>query len=232
MVANAGLATWSSLFDRDHVSQKPAESIDSHGQENSEGACSSTAAAEATKQNKPVPFPDVPQKDVSVVADPSYTEHDSETYDTTAEQWDKIMAVNSRGTFLCYKYAAMQMVRQGRGGRIIGAASVAGKMGYPFVGAYCASKFAVRGLTQAAAKELGKHGITVNAYAPGAIDSIMLSSLAHSSPKDTAMPPELWLDAQIKATPLERLGTANDVESLVSFIASQESQFITGQSVR
>jgi len=155
----------------------------------------------------------------------------SSLFDTTAEEWDRIMAVNSRGTFLCYKYAAMQMVRQGRGGRIIGACSVAGKMGVPFLGTYCASKFAIRGLTQAAAKELGRHGITVNAYAPGAIDSILMSSLADSSTKDTAMPPEWWLDAQIKVTPLERLGTANEVESLVSFIASREAQFITGQSL-
>ncbi|KAJ7220747.1 hypothetical protein GGX14DRAFT_540813 [Mycena pura] len=163
--------------------------------------------------------------------------------DTTAEEWDRTMAVNSRGTFLCYKYAAKQMVQQGRGGRIIGACSVAGKIGFPFLATYCASKFAVRGLTQAAAQELGKYRITVNAYAPGAIDSIMLltislariiqyqvSSLAELSTKDTAMSPELWLDAQKKVSPLGRLGTANEVESLVSFIASQESQFITGQS--
>ena len=63
------------------------------------------------------------------------------------------MAVNVRGVFLCYKHAGAQMVAQGRGGRIIGASSVAGKMGSPTTSAYSASKFAVRGLTQAAGKE-------------------------------------------------------------------------------
>ncbi|KAF9254223.1 NAD(P)-binding protein [Marasmius fiardii PR-910] len=85
----------------------------------------------------------------------------------TAEQWDKIFSINSRGTFLCYKYAAIQMISQGRGGRIIGASSAAGKQGRKYSMAYSATKFAVRGMTQSAAWELGQHGITVNAYAPG-----------------------------------------------------------------
>ena len=63
------------------------------------------------------------------------------------------MTVNARGTFLCYKYAAQQMIEQGRGGRIIGASSISGKLGSPLLAAYSASKFAVRGLTQTAGKE-------------------------------------------------------------------------------
>ncbi|KAF8439719.1 hypothetical protein L210DRAFT_3401872 [Boletus edulis BED1] len=62
------------------------------------------------------------------------------------------------------------MITQGRGGRIIGATSVAGKSGLPLASAYSASKFAIRGLTQTAALELGRHSITVNTYAPGAVD--------------------------------------------------------------
>ncbi|KAJ6564649.1 hypothetical protein B0H19DRAFT_942453 [Mycena capillaripes] len=106
----------------------------------------------------------------------------------TEHEWDGVMNINGRGPFLCYKYAGIQMVKQGRGGRIIGASSFAGKQGTDLtfgdikliglVGqasgtAYSASKFAVRGLTQAAAMEFGAHGITVNAYAPGAIDTPM-----------------------------------------------------------
>lgn len=64
------------------------------------------------------------------------------------------MAVNARGAFLCYKYAAAQMITQGRGGRIIGASSAAGKLGHPLTAAYSASKFAIRGLTQTAGKDL------------------------------------------------------------------------------
>ncbi|KAF9256409.1 NAD(P)-binding protein [Marasmius fiardii PR-910] len=87
----------------------------------------------------------------------------------TADQWDKTFSVNSRGTFLCYKHAALQMIKQGRGGRIIGASSVGGKQGTAYYTAYCATKFAIRGMTQSAAWELGQHGITVNAYAPSEI---------------------------------------------------------------
>jgi NAD(P)-dependent dehydrogenase (short-subunit alcohol dehydrogenase family) len=97
------------------------------------------------------------------------------------------MAVNARGPFLCYKYAAQQMIKQERGGRIIGASSILGKSGVPLCASYGASKFAVRGLTQTAGKghvlssyserriliksalELGRYNITVNSYAPGLI---------------------------------------------------------------
>ncbi|KAJ3981858.1 hypothetical protein F5890DRAFT_1416875 [Lentinula detonsa] len=86
----------------------------------------------------------------------------------TTEDWDKIFAVNMRGVFLSYKYAARQMIAQGNGGRILGASSIAGRKAGFEASAYCASKFAVRGLTQSAGNSrIGKYGITVNAYAPG-----------------------------------------------------------------
>ncbi|KAJ7222138.1 acetoin reductase family protein [Mycena pura] len=124
--------------------------------------------------------------------------------ETSAEQWDRVMSVNARGPFLCYKYAGLQMIKQGRGGRIIGASSFSGKQGVPTKAAYSASRFAVRGLTQVAAQEFGAHGITVNAYAPGLIDT----------PMGTLAAQDDW-----------------DVASLVSFLASAESQFITGQTI-
>ncbi|KAI0261208.1 hypothetical protein BC834DRAFT_896714 [Gloeopeniophorella convolvens] len=117
----------------------------------------------------------------------------------TAEDFDRLMSVNARSTLLCYKYAGKQMIAQGRGGRIIGASSVAGKQALTStpvsqaVASYSATKFAIRGLTQAAgaslflpysntirrrhttAQEFGAHGITVNAYAPGAINTRMLN---------------------------------------------------------
>ncbi|KAJ7665784.1 hypothetical protein B0H17DRAFT_1090189 [Mycena rosella] len=91
----------------------------------------------------------------------------------TSDKWDHVMDVNAKGAFLCYKYAGMQMIKQGNSGRIIGASSIYGKQGGAVNFAYTASKFAIRGLTQAAALEFGLHGITVNAYAPGAIDTDM-----------------------------------------------------------
>ncbi|KAJ6588131.1 acetoin reductase family protein [Mycena capillaripes] len=152
--------------------------------------------------------------------------------DMSADEWDRLMAINCRGTFLCYKYAGIQMVGQGRGGRIIGACSTSGKRpGSPFMGAYTASKFAVRGLTQAAALEFGSHGITVNAYAPGPIDTDMLDYIDNSSAKSTGNAPGTFAESAKNWGPLGRLGTTSDVANLVSFIASKESQFITGQSL-
>ncbi|KAJ6551130.1 hypothetical protein B0H19DRAFT_1236393 [Mycena capillaripes] len=155
------------------------------------------------------------------------------TIGVSVDDWDYTMAVNGRGTFLCYKYAGIQMISQGRGGRIIGACSVAGKRpGTPFLAAYSASKFAVRGLTQAAAMEFGPHGITVNAYAPGAIQTDMLEYFDVSSAKSTETLPGTFLEVAKDFGILGRLGTPTDVANLVSFIASKDSQFITGQSVR
>ncbi|KAJ7040955.1 NAD-binding protein [Mycena alexandri] len=134
----------------------------------------------------------------------------------TAEKWDRVMGVNARGTFLCYKYAGAQMIKQGDGGRIIG---------FPFNPAYSASKFAIRGLTQAAAIEYGPHKITVNAYAPGAIDTAMLPQVATAeTPRDALM------DEMKKMSPLGTVGVPADIANFVSFIASKDSQFITGKS--
>ncbi|KAJ7182870.1 hypothetical protein C8R43DRAFT_968340 [Mycena crocata] len=142
-----------------------------------------------------------------------------------SEEWDRVMNVNARGTFLCYKYAGLHMVKQGRGGRIVGACSIAGKQGLLKQGPYCASKFAVRGLTQAAALEFGAHGITVNAYAPGAIDTPMLSAASVTGD------PSGIINKNKEMSPLNRIGNPEDIANLVSFLASKESQFITGQSI-
>jgi NAD(P)-dependent dehydrogenase (short-subunit alcohol dehydrogenase family) len=89
--------------------------------------------------------------------------------DTTEEQWSRLMRVNGLGVLLGIQEAARQFIKQGTGGKIINTASVGGKQGFAFVGAYCASKFAVVGLTQAAARELATHRITVNGFCPGIV---------------------------------------------------------------
>ncbi|KIM39514.1 hypothetical protein M413DRAFT_29242 [Hebeloma cylindrosporum] len=144
--------------------------------------------------------------------------------ETTVQDWDNIFAVNARGVFLCYKYAAEQMIKQGRGGRIIGASSMAGKKGLPNFSAYSATKFAVRGLTQSVAQEVATHGITVNAYAPGPIETKMLDSFRASILTNPT--------AETRFTPAVGFyGTPSDVAALVSYFASVESRFVTGQTI-
>ncbi|KAF8179679.1 hypothetical protein K438DRAFT_1768718, partial [Mycena galopus ATCC 62051] len=147
--------------------------------------------------------------------------------DVTSVEWDRTFDINVRGMLLCYQHAARQMILQGRGGRIIGATSHAGKQGAgnAMLPDYCSSKFAVRGLTQAAACEFGKYGITVNAYAPGAVVTQMTEQfalLANMSQED-------FFAMQAKTAATGANPTTQDIASLVSFLASKEASFITGQ---
>ncbi|KAJ7124103.1 hypothetical protein C8R43DRAFT_1090665 [Mycena crocata] len=136
--------------------------------------------------------------------------------DANIEDWEKRWEVNIRGTLLCYKYAARQMITQGGGGKIIGASSICGIRGYAGVGGYCVSKAAVRSLTQTAALELREHGINVNAYAPGVIETSMNPN--HNPPHSL-----------YRAGQYSRTGQPSDVAAVVSFLASPESSFITGE---
>ncbi|KDQ23432.1 hypothetical protein PLEOSDRAFT_171232 [Pleurotus ostreatus PC15] len=151
--------------------------------------------------------------------------------DTSVEDWDALYAVNVRGTFLCYKHAADAMIKQGRGGRIVGACSIAGKKGFPDSPAYSSSKFAVRGLTQSAAQEYGKYGITVNAYAPGSIVTELLGKFDAYNVKKQGLEPGQWTESLKNRAALGKLLTPTDIANLVSFIVSKNASFITGQSV-
>lgn len=150
--------------------------------------------------------------------------------DTTVESFDRMMAVNARGTMLCYKHAGKQMIAQGRGGRIIGASSLAGKQASSFALSYSAAKFAVRGLTQATAHEFGKHGITVNAYSPGAVETRLLDQMRSLDILGTGPGPTgpQALDALVASTPVRRIGKPEEVAGLVSYLASDSASFITG----
>ncbi|KAG1870829.1 NAD(P)-binding protein [Suillus subluteus] len=152
--------------------------------------------------------------------------------ETTLADWEKIFAVNVTGVFLSYKYAAQKMIALNethkRGRRIIGASSLAGKKGDQYLSAYCASKFAVRGITQSAAVELGRHGITVNAYAPGIIMTAMIDRLNEASMKLMGST-DLSSHNEKKNTCVGYFGVPDDIAGLVSYIASPESHFITGK---
>lgn len=151
--------------------------------------------------------------------------------DADVESFDATFSVNVRGTLLCYKYAARQMIEQGRGGRIIGASSVLGKKASKDFIVYSSSKFAVRGLTQAAAMELGHHGITVNCYAPGPIQTEMLRTLREQRERWVAEQGHDPSSIQRVQTTVGYEGTPDDIASIISYLVSKEAHFITGQSV-
>ncbi|KAJ7215168.1 NAD-binding protein [Mycena rebaudengoi] len=145
----------------------------------------------------------------------------------STEDWDRTFAVNCRGTWLCYKYAALQMVKQGRGGRIIGASSGAGKQGIAMMAAYSSTKFGIRGLTQVAAQELGPHRITVNAYAPGPVDTELFRTTAAGVSNN----PEAVVESARVQCALGYLGRPEDIASFVSYLATPDAHYITGQTV-
>jgi meso-butanediol dehydrogenase / (S,S)-butanediol dehydrogenase / diacetyl reductase len=151
--------------------------------------------------------------------------------DLPAAEWDRVMAVNARGTFLSYQAAARQMIHQGRGGKIIGAASVAAHQSSALVGHYAASKFAVRALTQAAALEWAEHGITVNAYSPGLVHTTMWDDLDREIVALQGGTPGDAIAAAVPEIPLGRVQRPEDVAGMVSYLASPDADYMTGQSM-
>ena len=140
--------------------------------------------------------------------------------------------VNTFGVFYCGQSAARAMIKLGTTGRIINTASMAAKQGrVPFLADYVASKFAVLGLTQAMAFELAPHGIRVNSVCPGFVATPMqtreLAWEASLRGIDSETVKQMW----INDTPLARLQTPEDVAKVVAFLASDDAEFITGESI-
>jgi NAD(P)-dependent dehydrogenase (short-subunit alcohol dehydrogenase family) len=136
----------------------------------------------------------------------------------TPAVWRKIIDVNLSGAFYFTQAVARVMVEQGRGGRIVNIASLAGRNGGIMVSAaYSASKAGLIGLTKAAARQLAKHRITVNAVAPGSLDSEMLSSFGDEK-----------VEALRKSMPLGRLGSFGDIAAAVLYLASRDAEFVDG----
>jgi 3-oxoacyl-[acyl-carrier protein] reductase/meso-butanediol dehydrogenase/(S,S)-butanediol dehydrogenase/diacetyl reductase len=150
------------------------------------------------------------------------------------EVWDQFLTINATAVFLLTKLVGREMVRQGRGGRIINIASNAAKQASPMGAAYSASKFAVLGLTQACALDLAPYGITVNAVCPGPINTDRLSYWERAKAEEQGIPLEELRATIVKemgqATPLGRIAEPEDVAHMVAFLASDEACFITGQA--
>jgi 3-oxoacyl-[acyl-carrier protein] reductase len=149
-------------------------------------------------------------------------------------EWTRIHDVNARGTFLMCRAAARHMTQRAGGGRIINISSRAGQVGIARYGAYCASKFAIIGLTKVLALELGEHGVTVNAICPGLTDTERLAGMAEGLRSAEVSMEEYR--AQLVAreavlSPLGRIATPEDIARSAAYLASDEADFVTGQSI-
>ncbi|MGA7882584.1 MAG: 3-oxoacyl-ACP reductase FabG [Terrimicrobiaceae bacterium] len=147
------------------------------------------------------------------------------------KDWDKIMAVNTKGVFLCCQAAAIRM-KPKKFGRIINTASGQARQGFIFTPHYAASKFGVVGLTQSLAKELAADNITVNAFCPGIIETDMwaYNDAAWGKLLGNYKPGEL-MQEWVRNIPMKRAGKAEDVAGLVTFLASDDAAYITGQTI-
>jgi meso-butanediol dehydrogenase/(S,S)-butanediol dehydrogenase/diacetyl reductase len=148
----------------------------------------------------------------------------------TEEDWDKVFAVNAKGVFLCDQAAAKQMIKQ-KSGKIINCASIAGHSGFSLLSHYSATKFAVVGFTQALAKELGPFGITVNAYCPGIVGTDMWDLIDEKMGHYLGLPKGETLKKYSELITLGRVETPEDVACLVSYLASDDANYMTGQSI-
>ena len=148
--------------------------------------------------------------------------------------WHHFLNINTTAVFLCTKFGALHMIKQGDGGRIINIASNASKQASAMGAAYSSSKFAVLGLTQASALDLAPHQITVNAVCPGPINTDRMSYWELSEAEAKGITLEEFRSQIVhqagQNTPLGRIAESEDVANMVSFLASDESNFITGQA--
>jgi meso-butanediol dehydrogenase / (S,S)-butanediol dehydrogenase / diacetyl reductase len=154
--------------------------------------------------------------------------------DTDEQTWDRVMAINAKGTFLACKAAAKQMIKQNKGGRIIVNASGAGKIapgkGTP-LGAYAASKHAVVGFTKQLALEVAQYQILVNSLCPGIVDTPLWDQIDRETAKIEGVPVGSVKARAVASVPLGRIQTPEDVANMVVFLASDEASYVTADAI-
>lgn len=151
--------------------------------------------------------------------------------ESKTSDFDKTLAVNTRGTYLITKYIVQLMVAANRPGKVVLIASQAGKNGYRAMSAYVASKHAVLGLTKTLAIEVAKNQINVNAVCPGIIETSMKHRERKDGAKIRGLTPDDIEKEDNSQVPLGRTGTPQDVANVVLFLASPLSDYMTGQGI-
>jgi len=154
------------------------------------------------------------------------------SWEITEEEWDLNMDVNAKGCWLVCKHVLPHMIAQ-KHGRIVNTASMAGKAGAPLLAHYCASKYAVIGLTESIAKEVAPYGITVNAVCPGYVKTPMQDREVIWEAKLRGIEdPEQVRREYISLTPLGRLSVPSAIAKSILFLSSDQAEFMTGESIK
>jgi meso-butanediol dehydrogenase/(S,S)-butanediol dehydrogenase/diacetyl reductase len=152
--------------------------------------------------------------------------------DVTEENWNMIMKVNAFGVLIGMQEAAQQMIKQGKFGKIVNTASIAGRQGYDNIAPYCASKFAVISLTQSGARALAKYNITVNGFAPGVVNTPLWEQLDKDLMELGASQRPGQAIAEFSAGILRgRAATAKDIVGTTTYLAAPDSDYMTGQII-
>ncbi len=150
--------------------------------------------------------------------------------DITESDLQKMFSINVYGTLYCIQAAAEHMIKQ-KSGKIVNASSTSGKRAVELLGHYAATKFAVIGLTQAAAKEFAHYGITVNAYCPGIVGTSMWEEIDQQMTEYLNVPIGKTFEEKVNSIPLGRVEEPEDVADFVSYLASDKSNYMTGQAI-
>jgi NAD(P)-dependent dehydrogenase (short-subunit alcohol dehydrogenase family) len=164
-------------------------------------------------------------------------------FDLTPEKWDWLQRVNQRGLFFCLQAAAKQMVAQipdevkaaGRAersyGKIVNFSSIAGRRGRPYAAHYSAAKWAAISITQSAAGYLAPYNINVNAVCPGVVPTPMWDEIDRVQAERFGLERGGWIRKTIESVPLKRAATPGDLAAAVSFLLSEDADYITGQTL-
>ena len=168
--------------------------------------------------------------DVDILVNNAGIAESSTIVTTTDDFWARHLAINLSGTFHCTR-AALPAMLEKKWGRVINIASIAGKVGAPYIAAYAASKHGVMGLTRSVALEVAAAGVTVNAICPGYVDTEMVTRGIERITTRTGRSADEALEALKKMSPQNRLATAEEVAAVALLLASDEGRGINGQGI-